>query len=156
SDGGLNWSPDNTNTIANLREITAHGTYFVAVGDAGTTLRKVNSSAVWDTTLSPVAQSVRSVASNGVVPGILIAVGDGGLVLRSTDQGLSWSPQFLAGAPNLHGVAPGSTNTYFVAVGQGGKIFRSSNLGVDWEDVSNSAVTANLNDVASDETNRFV
>lgn len=159
SDLGLHWAADNSRTTARLREITAHAnaTYFIAVGDAGTTLRKLTSAAAWDTTLSPTAKPLYSVASNGLNPGILVAVGDAGTILRSTDQGISWSVlAALPGAPNLRGVIAGSSNNYFVAVGQGGKIFRSSNLGFTWEDVSNPELTADWSDVACDASNRFV
>jgi len=159
SDGGLHWAADNSRTTARLREITAHANalYFIAVGDAGTTLRKQASAAAWDTTFSPTAKPMYSVASNGISPGMLVAVGDGGTVLRSTDQGLSWTVlAALPGAPSLRGVAGGAANNLFVAVGRGGKIFRSSDIGFTWEDVSNPAAVADLNDVASDRSNRFV
>jgi photosystem II stability/assembly factor-like uncharacterized protein len=155
SNGGLDWSPETSNTTQALRDVTRHFIYLVAVGDGGTTLRRTETSAVWDTTRSPTAAALHGVASNGLSPGILVAVGDAGTVLRSTDQGLSWLVQTLPGAPDLRAVAGGSNSTFFVAVGRGGVIYRSTNLGVDWGAIA-SPTTADLEDVDSDNTNRFV
>lgn len=152
SNGGLSWSDENSRTPADLERITAHGSlYLVAVGAGGTTLRRVQTSADWDTTASPGSARLRDVASNG---SILVAVGDGGTVLRSTDQGLSWQRQLLAGGPALRSVASRAGSTIFVAVGAGGRIVRSTNSGLDWESVA-SPTASDLNDVVQD-ANRFV
>jgi photosystem II stability/assembly factor-like uncharacterized protein len=151
SDGGLNWSPEDSRTSADLQEVILHApSYLIAVGSGGTTLRRVGTAATWDSTTSPGGSTLRSVASNGT---ILIAVGDGGTVLRSTDQGLSWQRQILTGGPALRGVeATGST---FVAVGLGGRIFRSTNLGLNWSELS-SPTTADLFAIATDNSSRLV
>ena len=150
SNGGLNWSDEDSQTTADLHRVVAHSTqYLIAVGDAGTTLRRVGTAAVWDTTLSPGNTALRDVASNG---SILVAVGDDGTILRSTDQGLSWSRQTLPGAPDLRGVATRAASNIFAAVGLGGRIVRSTNLGVDWEDVT-SPTGQDLFDVAQDSNN---
>jgi photosystem II stability/assembly factor-like uncharacterized protein len=147
---GLDWSNEDSQTSVDLHRVIAHdGLYLVAVGDGGTTLRRIGTAAVWDSTASPGGKALRDVASNG---NILVAVGDDGTVLRSTDQGLTWNRQTLAGAPDLRGVTVRANASIFVAVGLGGRIVRSTNLGVDWEDVS-SPTSQNLLDLAVDSNN---
>jgi photosystem II stability/assembly factor-like uncharacterized protein len=151
---GLSWSPEDSRTTATLRRITPHGSYLIAVGDAGTTLRRIATATVWDTTASPGSADLYGVASNGST--IAIAVGDFGTVLRSTDNGLTWQGQTLPQAPHMRGVtASGAVDNIFVAVGLGGVIFRSTNYGVDW-DLIQSPTAEDLFDVTSDAANRIV
>jgi len=151
SDGGLNWGPVDASTTADLYDVSMHaGTYLIAVGASGTTLRLVGTAAVFDTTASPGGATLRGVATSGT---ILVAVGDGGTVLRSTDQGLSWQRQTLAGTPDLRAVE--CTNTTFVAVGLGGRIVRSTDSGLNWGELA-SPTSADLLGIATDGSTRLV
>ena len=152
---GLSWSAEDSRTTATLRRIVPHSSYLIAVGDAGTTLRRIGTATVWDTTASPGSAPLYGVASN-ITSTILVAVGDDGTVLRSTDNGLSWLRQTLSGAPDLRGVtSSGAFDNIFVAVGLGGGIFRSTNYGLDWSPIT-SPTAEDLFDVASDAANRMV
>lgn len=151
SDGGLSWGPEESQTTADLHDVIAHTTnYLIAVGSAGTTLRRVGTATTWDSTISPGSATLRAAASNGT---ILVAVGDGGTVLRSTDQGLTWQRQILAGTPALRGVE--ATANTFVAVGLGGRIFRSTSSGLSWSELT-SPTTADLFAVTTDLSARLV
>jgi len=128
----------------------------VAVGtSAGRALiiRSENFSAAWTiqpTAATATASTLRAVAWNGRVPGVIVAVGDGGAILWSAD-GITWAAADSGTTTDL--VAVHAAGGIFVAAGRGGVVSVSAD-GKAW--TAGTAGTADLAAVGSDGTRMLV
>jgi hypothetical protein len=135
SPDGLVWTPQVTNSIANLNAVAWVGTEFVVVGDGGVIL--ISSDGVnWTLRPSKTMANLYAIMQSGLH--VFIA-GAGGTILSSND-GTTWAPTTSGTANNLFGFT--QTASKLFAVGANGTIIGSSDNGKTWSpSTSNTSAT---------------
>ena len=145
---GLNdvWVAGSTGATANLNGLAVGGT-IVAVGDAGTILTSVDTTA-WTAQTSGTTARLNAALFAQLA---YVAVGDNGSIVRSAD-GATWTTIASGTTSNLHGIA--LLGTAMLAVGANGTMLSSTDAGLTWTPV-NSGTTSTLR-AAATGNGRFV
>jgi photosystem II stability/assembly factor-like uncharacterized protein len=116
SNGGNSWMAEPSGTSRALLGVAvAHSTVVIAVGEAGTILRREGNSD-WDAVESAVPLTLNAVAVSGKV---FCAVGAKGTTLESTNDGRSWTTLTAVSTRDLNSVDL-TESRHSVAVGQRG------------------------------------
>ena len=137
SGNGKSWTAQTSGVTNDLNGVAYVNGAYVAVGNAGTTLRSAD--AITWTTATAGTQDLYAIAQQGAAA---VAVGAGGTVITSAN-GTDWTAQTSGTTVALRGVALG--NSLYVAVGDNGTILTSTDL-VTWTRQS-SGVAANLRSI---------
>jgi len=130
SDGGQNWSPQNSNVTVDLNDICfINSQQGWAVGSQGTILTTTNGGKTWRRQYTGIDYPLNAVAFADPSRGY--AVGLNGLVLVTDNGGQGWSATFHADGDELYDVDAVGNQAWIV--GKAAWILHTSDHGASWQ-----------------------
>jgi len=151
TDGGTNWSKQNSGTTDDLRAVyfIDANTGYVATSNRSI-LKTTDGGANWSTQASGMTGSISAIDfvdantgyAVGSAPGATMFDPSVGMILKTTDGGKNWASQTPGVNETLNAVSFVDANTGYT-IGRDGTILKTTDGGANWTDQTSSSGTTN-------------